>query len=107
MAILKTTTLATLRSVVESRSYEVQVFAPTSRAVRKLNEAGIETVTLQDFLARDANAGETAQKHFYALDEPSLDSSSHILDFLVRLEANDRVLLIGDTCQSQGVELAI
>lgn len=100
----KTTALATLRSAVEGQGYEVGGFAPTSRAARQLNEAGIEAGTLQGFLARNASAEPVPQKHFYFLDEASLASTNQVRDFLARLGANDRVLLIGDTRQHQGVE---
>jgi len=100
----KTTTLATLRNAVEGQGYEVQGFAPTSRAARQLNEAGIEAGTLQGFLARDANTDAATQKHFHFVDESSLASTNQVRDFLARLGANDRVLLIGDTRQHQGVE---
>jgi conjugative relaxase-like TrwC/TraI family protein len=100
----KTTALATIRSAVEGQGYEVQGFAPTSRAARQLNEAGIEAGTLQSFLARNASAVPVTQKHFYFLDESSLASTNQVRDFLARLGANDRVLLIGDTRQHQGVE---
>jgi conjugative relaxase-like TrwC/TraI family protein len=100
----KTTVLATLRSAVENQGYEVQGFAPTSRAARQLNEAGIEAGTLQGFLARCASAEPATQKHFYFLDESSLASTNQVRDFLARLGVHDRVLLIGDTRQHQGVE---
>jgi ABC-type uncharacterized transport system ATPase subunit len=38
----KTTTLTIIRSAAERRGYHVEGFAPTSRAARQLNEAGIE-----------------------------------------------------------------
>jgi conjugative relaxase-like TrwC/TraI family protein len=100
----KTTALATLRSAVEGQGYEVGGFAPTSRAARQLNEAGIEAGTLQSFLARNGSAEAATPKHFYFLDESSLASTNQVRDFLARLGANDRVLLIGDTRQHQGVE---
>src|ERR1700757_4068144 len=46
----KTTVLSALRSAVEIQGYEVQGFGPTSRAVRQLRDAGIESGTLQGFL---------------------------------------------------------
>jgi flagellar biosynthesis GTPase FlhF len=100
----KTTTLATLRSGVEAQGYEVHGFAPTSREARQLNEARIESGTLQGFLARNVIAEAATQKHFYFLDESSLASTNQVRDFLARLGPNDRVLLIGDTRQHQGVE---
>jgi conjugative relaxase-like TrwC/TraI family protein len=102
----KTTTLATIRSVAETHGYRVEGFAPTSRAARQLSEAGIQAGTLQGFLARPANPGPGDQKHFYFIDESSLASTNQMREFLVSLAPNnsDRVLLIGDIRQHQGVE---
>jgi ATP-dependent exoDNAse (exonuclease V) alpha subunit len=100
----KTTTLSVIRSAAESNGYAVEGFAPTSRAARQLNEAGVESGTLQGFLARSPNAATTQQRHFYFVDESSLASTNQMREFLARLGPNDRVLLIGDTRQHQGVE---
>src|SRR6266571_3149553 len=51
----KTTTLTVIRGAAESQGYQVEGFAPTSRAAHQLNEAGIDAGTLQGFLARTAN----------------------------------------------------
>src|ERR1039458_2509817 len=93
----KTTTLTVIRSAAEMRGYQVEGFAPTSRAARQLNEAGIESGTLQGFLARSRNPDLREQKHFYLVDESSLASTNQMREFLSRLGPNDRVLLIGDT----------
>ncbi|MHB2008765.1 MAG: MobF family relaxase [Acidobacteriaceae bacterium] len=100
----KTTTLAVLRSAAEAQGYDVTGFAPTSRAARQLNEAGIEGGTLQGFLARSMKPEMQEQKHFYFVDESSLASTNQMREFLAQLGPNDRVLLIGDTRQHQGVE---
>jgi conjugative relaxase-like TrwC/TraI family protein len=100
----KTTTLTVIRSAAERQSYQVEGFAPTSRAARQLKEAGIEAGTLQGFLARSANPDQLEQKHFYLVDESSLASTNQIREFLSRLGPDDRVLLIGDIRQHQGVE---
>ena len=100
----KTTTLTAIRSAAESRGYEVEGFAPTSRAARQLNEAGIEARTLQGFLARTADPDRGERKHFYLVDESSLASTNQMREFLARLDPNDRVLLVGDIRQHQGVE---
>jgi len=101
----KTTALSVLRAVIESQGYEVQGFAPTSRAARQLWEAGIEAATLQSFLARSALSDTPPeQKHFYFVDESSLASTNQMREFLARLGPNDRALLIGDSRQHQGVE---
>src|ERR1017187_1630585 len=100
----KTTTLSAVRDAAESRGYEVEGLAPTSRAVRQLNDAGVESRTLQGFLARSPNHATQEQRHFYFVDESSLASTNQMREFLARLGPNDRVLLIGDTRQHQGVE---
>jgi conjugative relaxase-like TrwC/TraI family protein len=100
----KTTTLTVVRTAAESQGYQVEGFAPTSRAARQLKEVGIEAGTLQGFLARTANPDQREEKHFYLVDESSLASTSQMREFLTRLGPHDRVLLIGDIRQHQGVE---
>ena len=100
----KTTTLSVVRSAAEEQGYEISGLAPTSRAAGQLNDAGIESGTLQGFLARSPNPATQEQRHFYFVDESSLASTNQMREFLVRLGPNDRVLLIGDTRQHQGVE---
>jgi len=100
----KTSTLAVIRSTAESQGYQVEGFAPTSRAARQLKEAGIDAGTLQAFLARTTNLETEDGKHLYLVDESSLASTNQIREFLSRLGTADRVLLIGDIRQHQGVE---
>jgi len=100
----KTTTLTVIRSAAERQGYQVEGFAPTSRAARQLNEAGIEAGTLQGFLARTADPDVGERKHFYLVDESSLASTNQMREFLTRLAPHDRVVLIGDIRQHQGVE---
>ena len=102
----KTTALTATRSSVETRGYQVEGLAPTSRASRQLNEAGVHSGTLQSFFARSADPDSVEQKRFYFVDESSLASTNQMREFLARIGANDRVLLIGDTRQHQGVEAA-
>jgi conjugative relaxase-like TrwC/TraI family protein len=100
----KTTTLSVIRSAAVNQGYQVEGFAPTSRAARQLGEAGVEAGTLQGFLARSATRMPPDQKHFYFVDESSLASTNQMREFLYRLGPQDRVVLIGDTRQHQGVE---
>jgi conjugative relaxase-like TrwC/TraI family protein len=100
----KTTTLASIRRGAEQNGYTVEGFAPTSRAARQLHDAGIEADTLQGFLARSRNSGGPTQKHLYMVDESSLASTQQMRDFLVKIGSQDKVLLIGDTRQHQGVD---
>jgi conjugative relaxase-like TrwC/TraI family protein len=101
----KTTVLTVVRSAAEAQGYEVEGFAPTSRAARQLQDAGLEAQTLQGFLTRSSQPDSPPErKHFYLLDESSLASTNQMREFLTRLGPHDRVLLIGDTRQHQGVE---
>jgi conjugative relaxase-like TrwC/TraI family protein len=100
----KTASLSVVRDAAESQGYTVRGFAPTSRAARQLNDAGVVSETLQKFLARSVDSNAPAQRHFYFVDESSLASTNQMRDFLARLGPQDRVLLIGDIRQHQGVE---
>src|SRR5207245_3735088 len=61
----KTTTLTVIRSAGEMQGYQVEGFAPTSRAAHQLNEAGIDAATLQGFLARTATPDVPEREHLY------------------------------------------
>ena len=98
----KTTLLKSVREAAEKRGYVVEGFAPTSRAANQLRDAGISADTLQGFLARARQPAP--ERHLYMVDESSLASTKQVRDFLAKLEPGDRVLLIGDTRQHQGVE---
>jgi conjugative relaxase-like TrwC/TraI family protein len=98
----KTTLLKSVREAAEQRGYVVQGFAPTSRAAKQLRDAGISADTLQGFLVRARQPNP--DRHLYMVDESSLASTKQVRDFLAKLESGDRVLLIGDTRQHQGVE---
>jgi len=100
----KTTTLTVIRSAAERQGYQVEGLAPTSRAARQLNKAGMGAGTLQGFLVRTGNPDPREHKHLYFVDESSLASTNQMREFLARIGPNDRVLLIGDTRQHQGVE---
>ncbi len=99
----KTTTLAGVREGAEQNGYAVEGFAPTSRAARQLRDAGIAADTLQGFLARTRNTDPT-QKHLYMVDESSLASTQQMRDFFNKIGPQDKVLVIGDTRQHQGVD---
>lgn len=99
----KTTSLAAIREAAERDGYKVEGFAPTSRAAHKLEEAGIESSTLQKHLAREEQE-PSGEKHLYVLDESSLASTKQMNEFLQRLNENDRVLLVGDVRQHEAVE---
>ncbi|MDW5266674.1 MULTISPECIES: MobF family relaxase [Acidobacteriaceae] len=103
----KTSALSSIREGAEQNGYAVEGFAPTSRAAGQLRDAGIPADTLQGFLARggaERSAGDPNARHFYMLDESSLASTRQMQAFLEKIGPQDRVLLIGDTRQHQGVD---
>jgi ATP-dependent exoDNAse (exonuclease V) alpha subunit len=102
MGTFKTTLLKSVREAAEKRGYVVEGLAPTSRAANQLRDAGISADTLQGFLVRHGQPNPA--RHLYMVDESSLASTRQVRDFLAKLESSDRVLLIGDTRQHQGVE---
>jgi conjugative relaxase-like TrwC/TraI family protein len=99
----KTTALAAVRQAAERHGYQVEGFAPTSRAAQQLEEAGIASGTLQRHLAR-ADASYAQDKRLYVLDESSLASTKQLHALLHRLGVDDRVLLVGDVRQHQSVD---
>jgi conjugative relaxase-like TrwC/TraI family protein len=99
----KTSALSAIREGAEQGGYKVEGFAPTSKAAGQLREAGIDANTLQSFLARQKEA-DTASKHLYMLDESSLASTKQMRAFLEKIRPEDRVLVIGDIRQHQGVD---
>jgi ATP-dependent exoDNAse (exonuclease V) alpha subunit len=86
-----------------AEGYHVEGFAPTSRAAQKLSEAGMETSTVQKYLARSEQP-DTGEKRLYVLDESSMASTRQLHEFVHRLHANDRVLLVGDRRQHEAIE---
>ena len=103
----KTSALSSIREGAEQNGYAVEGFAPTSRAAGQLRDAGIPADTLQGFLARggvERSAGDPNARHLYMLDESSLASTRQMQFFLEKIGPQDRVLLIGDTRQHQGVD---
>jgi len=99
----KTTTLTAIRQGAERDGYEVEGFAPTSRAAQQLEDAGISATTLQHFLTQ-GRAESTSPKHLYIVDESSLVSTRQVNEFFKRLDQGDRVLLVGDIRQHQAIE---
>lgn len=101
----KTSVLRIIRAGAEQSGYTVKGFAPTSRAARVLRDAEIPADTLQGFLARSKRQADAPNgKHLYMMDESSLTSTRQMREFLDRIGPQDKVLLIGDVRQHQGVD---
>ncbi len=116
----KTTMLNRARSLLEKRGFEVKGLAPSASAVKTLGtEAGIESETLQRFLARHAGVAggkltRKAEKQMRAawgktvlvVDEGSLASTLQARDLLrvARALRIPRVVLVGDEKQLDAVD---
>jgi conjugative relaxase-like TrwC/TraI family protein len=98
----KTTSLSAIREAAERQGFQVEGLAPTSRAAQQLEEAGIQSSTLQGYLSRSHR--DDGARHLYIVDESSLASTRQVNEFMRRLEEHDRVIFVGDTRQHQGVE---
>jgi conjugative relaxase-like TrwC/TraI family protein len=99
----KTTALTAIRVEAERAGYDVEGLAPTSRAAQLLADSGLASNTLQRHLMA-SEAGRREGRYLYVLDESSLASTRQMHAFLAMLRQDDRVLLVGDVRQHQGVE---
>src|SRR5437764_1087625 len=61
----KTTVLDAIRAASETKGYQIEGFAPTSRAAKQLQQAGVHSGTLQGFLARPQEAPAEQRKFFF------------------------------------------
>ena len=77
----KTTALRVIRGAAERQGYQVEGFAPTSRAAGQLEEAGIHSRTLQHYLAQGERK-EDGVRRVYFVDESSLASTKQVNEFL-------------------------
>ena len=116
----KTRMLRRARALFEKRGYEVRGLAPSASAARTLEaEAGIESETLQRFLARNAGVaegrltrgGEMKMRAAYGktalvVDEGSLASTREMRELLRISEVLrlPRVVLVGDAKQLDAVD---
>ena len=116
----KTTMLNRTRALLEKRGYEVKGLAPSASAVKTLGaEAGIESETLQRFLARNAGVAEgrltkkgeremraAYKKTVLVVDEGSLASTVQARDLLriANVLRLPRVVLVGDEKQLDAVD---
>ena len=116
----KTKMLKRARALLEKHGYEVKGLAPSASAARTLEaEAGIESQTLQGFLARNADVAQgrlkrKVQKQLRAgyrktalvVDEGSLASTREMRELLRISEVLrlPRVVLVGDAKQLDAVD---
>jgi conjugative relaxase-like TrwC/TraI family protein len=99
----KTNALTAIRDAATREGYRVEGLAPTSRAAYQLTEGGIPSQTLRRHLGQQSEA-PAPHRRLYIVAESSLASTRQMHEFLHRLRADDRVLVVGDTRQQRAVE---
>lgn len=100
----KTTTVGALNDFAESAGYAVRGFAPTTRAVKALSEAGIHSRTVGSLL--EGPLPDRAPKELWIIDESSLLGTHQMNDLLhqAREAGADRVVFVGDQRQHHAIE---
>ena len=100
----KTTTVGALNDFAESAGYAVRGFAPTTRAVKAISEAGIESRTVASLLASPLS--DPAPKELWIIDESSLLGTRQMNALLhkAREAGAGRVVFVGDQRQHHAIE---
>jgi len=100
----KTTTVGAIGEVAREQGYAVRGFAPTTRAVQALGQAGLEARTVASLLAHPV--GEREPRVLWFIDESSLLGTRQLNQLLRRAEATgvERVVLVGDQRQHHAIE---
>jgi len=96
--------LELVKDGAERNGYVVQGFAPTAKAAVEMRDANISADTVQGFITKGGQDQTSDIKHFYIIDEASLSSTLQMKEFISRLGAEDRLLIVGDTRQHEAVE---
>ncbi len=100
----KTTTLAAVRERAEAAGWRVRGYAPTTGAVKRLNEGGIYSVTVAR-LNGEKVAPLAGRRELWVVDEAAMLSTRQTAAILERArEIGAKVVLVGDSRQHAAVE---
>ncbi len=99
----KTTTVGAIREFAEEQGYQVCGFAPTTRAVKSLSEAGVPARTVASLLESEAHH---PSKQIWVIDESSLLPTRQVNRILhkAREESIERIIFVGDQRQHHAIE---
>ena len=100
----KTTTVGAIAEFAREHGYSVQGFAPTTRAVKSLSEAGVNARTVASLVENPSpSAGD---KQFWIVDESSLLSTRQMNRLLHRARDQniERIVFLGDQRQHHAIE---
>jgi conjugative relaxase-like TrwC/TraI family protein len=100
----KTTTVGAIREFAEDHCYEVRGFAPTTRAVKSLSEAGVPARTVASLL--EGQSADTQAKQIWIVDESSLLPTRQVNRLLhkAREDGVERIIFVGDQRQHHAIE---
>ena len=101
----KTTALKSVKAVADAVGYTLVGLAPSHSAVKALRESGIESETLQRWLADRSAPEKLSARTVIVIDEAGLAANRHLASALKRAETHGaRVVLVGDDKQYASVE---
>jgi ATP-dependent exoDNAse (exonuclease V) alpha subunit len=100
----KTTTVGAIREFAVTQGYAVYGFAPTTRAVKSLSEAGVSASTVASLLERQS--ARDASSEVWIIDESSLLPTRQVNRLLrkAREQSVERIVLVGDQGQHHAIE---
>ena len=100
----KTTTVGAIREFAENHGYAVSGFAPTTRAVKALSEAGVSASTVASLL--ESQSARDVSNEVWIVDESSLLPTRQINRLLhkAREQSVARIIFVGDQGQHHAIE---
>ncbi len=100
----KTTTVGAIREFAEEQGYAVRGFAPTTRAVKALGEAGVSARTVASLIENPLQ--QTHSKELWIVDESSLLGTHQVNRLLLtaRNASVARIVFVGDQRQHHAIE---
>ncbi|MGC1781758.1 MAG: MobF family relaxase, partial [Acidobacteriaceae bacterium] len=100
----KTTTVGAIREFAENHGYAVYGFAPTTRAVKSLSEAGVSARTVASLL--ESHSARDASNEVWIFDESSLLPTRQVNRLLhkAREQSVARIVFVGDQRQHHAIE---
>jgi conjugative relaxase-like TrwC/TraI family protein len=100
----KTTTVGAIREFAVNQGYAVYGFAPTTRAVKSLSEAGVSASTVASLLERQS--ARDASIEVWIIDESSLLPTRQVNRLLrkAREQSVERIVVVGDQGQHHAIE---
>ncbi len=100
----KTTTVGAIREFAEDHGYAVFGFAPTTRAVKSLSEAGVSAKTVASLL--ESSSTRVASNEVWIIDESSLLPTRQVNRLLrkAREQSVERIVFVGDQRQHHAIE---